>query len=76
LNERTLYHGTDATVVDGICVQNFDWRLCGKNATAFGQGSYFAVNASYSDNYTVPDPNGYHYMFIAKVLAGNYTLVK
>ncbi|XP_066933775.1 uncharacterized protein [Clytia hemisphaerica] len=73
LNELELYHGTDAAVVDGICKQNFDWRLNGKNATAFGQGSYFAKEASYSLTYTRPDSNKLRYMFLAKVLAGRST---
>ncbi|XP_066911705.1 protein mono-ADP-ribosyltransferase PARP11-like [Clytia hemisphaerica] len=73
VNELELYHGTDATVVDGICKQNFDWRLNGKNATMFGQGSYFATQASYSLNFTRPDSNKIRYMFVAKVLAGRYT---
>uniref|UniRef100_A0A7M5WWV7 Poly [ADP-ribose] polymerase n=2 Tax=Clytia hemisphaerica TaxID=252671 RepID=A0A7M5WWV7_9CNID len=73
VNELELYHGTDAAVVDGICKQNFDWRLNGKNATMFGQGSYFATQASYSRNFTRPDSNKIKYMFVAKVLAGRYT---
>ena len=75
VNELSLYHGTDHSVVDGICAQNFDWRLCGKNATVYGQGSYFAKNAWYSHNYTSPDINNQRYMFVAQVLAGQYTKV-
>lgn len=75
VNELSLYHGTDPSVVNGICAQNFDWRLCGKNATAYGQGSYFAKNASYSHNYTTPDTNNLRYMFVAQVLVGKYTRV-
>ena len=37
--ERRLFHGTDKNVVNAICRENFDWRVCGKNATAFGQGN-------------------------------------
>ena len=73
LNEFTLYHGTSASVIDGICVQNFDWRLNGVNATMYGQGSYFAKDASYSLRYTKPDAHNIRYMFLAKVLAGKYT---
>ena len=75
LNELSLYHGTCATVIDGICVQNFDWRLNGAHATAYGQGSYFATTSSYSLGYTKPDSNNIRYMFLAKVLAGKYTQV-
>ena len=56
INERLLYHGSDANVVDAICAQNFDWRLSGKHGTMYGQGSYFARDASYSNKYSLPDP--------------------
>lgn len=52
VNEQQLYHGTDSSVVDAICKKGFDWRVCGKNGTMYGQGTYFAVNASYSHQYT------------------------
>lgn len=52
VNEQQLYHGTDTSVVDAICKKGFDWRVCGKNGTMYGQGTYFAVNASYSHQYT------------------------
>ncbi|XP_019646028.1 PREDICTED: poly [ADP-ribose] polymerase 12-like [Branchiostoma belcheri] len=74
VDERTLFHGTEPDIVDGICRQNFDWRLCGKNATAFGQGSYFAVQASYSHRYTSPDTKGSHFIFLANVLVGSHTV--
>ena len=41
VNEQLLYHGTDASVVDAICRKGFDWRVCGKNGTLYGQGSCF-----------------------------------
>ncbi|KAK3101992.1 hypothetical protein FSP39_007965 [Pinctada imbricata] len=52
VSERTLFHGTNASVVDAICKKGFDWRMCGKHGTMYGQGSYFAVNSSYSHQYT------------------------
>lgn len=75
MNEVLLYHGTTKDVVPQICQQNFDWRLSGKNATAYGQGSYFAKHASYSDSYAKPDCNSYRYMFLVEVLVGKYTMV-
>ena len=39
LNETMLFHGTGSSYVDAICKNNFDWRLCGKHGTAFGQGT-------------------------------------
>lgn len=74
MNERHLFHGTSQDVVDGICKHNFDPRVCGKHATMFGQGSYFARKASYSHNFSKRSPKGIHYMFLAKVLTGKYTV--
>lgn len=41
---------------------------------AYGDGVYFAVNAAYSANpaYSVPDSQGLQYMFLCKVLVGEY----
>lgn len=74
LNERHLFHGTSQDVVEGICKHNFDPRVCGKHATMFGQGSYFARKAVYSHNFSKRSPNGVHYMFLAKVLTGKFTV--
>ena len=76
VDERQLYHGTEYAIISSICAQNFDWRLCGKNATAYGQGSYFARDASYSHSYTTDDDNGVRYMFVANVLVGRFTQVR
>ena len=73
VNEKRLFHGTSSSSVEAICKENFDWRLNGKNATVYGQGSYFAVDASYSHGYAKEDRNGSRFMFLAKVLAGSYT---
>ena len=73
LNEKRLFHGTSPETVEAICKQNFDWRLHGKNATMYGEGSYFALNASYSDAYAKEDANSCRFMFVAKVLVGSYT---
>ncbi|XP_028818854.1 protein mono-ADP-ribosyltransferase TIPARP [Denticeps clupeoides] len=74
LNERHLFHGTSQDVVEGICKHNFDPRVCGKHATMFGQGSYFARKAVYSHNFSKRSPKGVHYMFLAKVLTGKFTV--
>ena len=74
LEERSLFHGTDSyDTCDGICTNNFDFRLSGKNATVYGKGSYFAVSAKYSHSYT---KGPVHLMFQAKVLIGSYTTGK
>ena len=72
-NEKRLFHGTSPENVEAICRQNFDWRLHGKNATVYGEGSYFALNASYSDTYAKEDENSCRFMFVAKVLVGSYS---
>ncbi|XP_048837682.1 protein mono-ADP-ribosyltransferase TIPARP [Brienomyrus brachyistius] len=74
LNERHLFHGTSQDVVDGICKHNFDPRVCGKHATMFGQGSYFARKAVYSHNFSKRSAKGVHFMFLAKVLTGRVTV--
>lgn len=74
--ERTLYHGTNESSVKEICVHGFNRSFCGKNATVYGQGVYFAVNSalSISDQYSPPNADGHKYIFVAKVLTGDYTL--
>ena len=74
IDERSLFHGTDTLdICRGICINNFDFRKSGKNATAYGEGSYFARDASYSHNYTKASESGERYMFRAKVLVGKFT---
>ncbi|KAJ8334239.1 hypothetical protein SKAU_G00398780 [Synaphobranchus kaupii] len=73
--ERTLYHGTSETSVKEICVHGFNRSFCGKNATVYGQGVYFAVNSSVSvsDQYSPPNADGHKYVFVTKVLTGDFT---
>ncbi|XP_054487221.2 protein mono-ADP-ribosyltransferase PARP12 isoform X1 [Agelaius phoeniceus] len=72
-DERFLFHGTSKKDIDAICQQNFDWRICGLHGTVYGKGSYFARDASYSDNYCGADSNT-KTMFLARVLVGEFTL--
>nr|XP_058939986.1 protein mono-ADP-ribosyltransferase TIPARP-like [Pocillopora verrucosa] len=72
--EKLLFHGTTPDVVDAICKHNFDHRLRGKNGTQYGEGSYFAVDASYSNNYSSDDGEKTRYMFLASVLTGESKL--
>ena len=74
-NEKWLFHGSISTVINDICAQNLDWRLCGCNGTSYGKGTYFARDASYSDKYSKPDSCEKKYMFIAQVLVGQFTTV-
>ncbi|XP_069820308.1 protein mono-ADP-ribosyltransferase PARP12-like isoform X2 [Dendropsophus ebraccatus] len=71
VNERQLFHGTKSDL-DAICNQNFDWRICGTNGTAYGKGSYFARDAAYSDRYSRTDSSVCD-MFVARVLVGEST---
>ncbi|XP_076013272.1 protein mono-ADP-ribosyltransferase PARP10 [Genypterus blacodes] len=73
--ERTLYHGTSETSVKEICIHGFNRSFCGKNATAFGQGVYFAINSALSvqDQYSPPNLDGNKFVFVSKVLTGDYT---
>merc|ERR1712167_489021 len=45
---RWLFHGTDQDTVPKITQQGFNRSFCGKNATAYGKGVYFARDSEYS----------------------------
>ncbi|CAG2243958.1 unnamed protein product [Mytilus edulis] len=74
-NELKLWHGTAMEAVDSINTYGFNRSYCGKNAVAYGNGVYFAVNPTYSAQaqYARPDPNGNKRMYMCKVLVGEYT---
>lgn len=44
-------------------------------ATVYGQGVYFAVNSALSvqDQYSPPNADGYKFIFVSKVLTGDFT---
>ncbi len=75
-NELLLFHGTDAETVPKIIRNSFNRSYCGKNATVYGQGVYFARSASYSasDTYSKPGPDGNKQMFLCRVCVGEYCL--
>ncbi|XP_071133739.1 protein mono-ADP-ribosyltransferase PARP14-like [Mytilus edulis] len=75
-NENSLWHGFAKDAMDSINRFGFNRGYCGKNATAYGDGVYFARDASYSvrDTYSVPDSNGNKRMYLCKVLTGEYTI--
>ncbi|XP_056621652.1 protein mono-ADP-ribosyltransferase PARP12-like isoform X2 [Triplophysa dalaica] len=70
--QRQLFHGTNEDLIDPICEQNFDWRVCGSHGTLYGKGSYFARDASYSDKY-IKSRTNQKKMFLAQVLVGEFT---
>ncbi|KAF7706609.1 protein mono-ADP-ribosyltransferase PARP14-like [Silurus meridionalis] len=73
--EKVLYHGTTADACNSIMHSNFNRRFAGQNATMYGLGTYFALNASYSANptYSVPATDGTQLMFVTLVLTGHCT---
>ncbi|NWH50637.1 PAR14 polymerase, partial [Fregata magnificens] len=74
-NERLLFHGTSKESLTLINNQGFNRSYAGMHAANFGNGTYFAVNASYSasDTYSKPDAHGKKYMYLARVLVGEYS---
>uniref|UniRef100_A0A8C3TNA9 Poly [ADP-ribose] polymerase n=1 Tax=Catharus ustulatus TaxID=91951 RepID=A0A8C3TNA9_CATUS len=77
-NERLLFHGTSQESLTFINDHGFNRSYAGMHAANFGNGTYFAVNANYSahDIYSKPDANGKKYMYLARVLVGEYSLGK
>ncbi|XP_034548949.1 protein mono-ADP-ribosyltransferase PARP14-like isoform X2 [Notolabrus celidotus] len=73
-NEKRLFHGTGADSIDLINTHGFNRSHAGKHAAMFGNGTYFAVDPSYSaQGYATPDTNGHKRMYLAKVLVGDHT---
>ncbi|XP_041378353.1 protein mono-ADP-ribosyltransferase PARP11-like [Gigantopelta aegis] len=71
VKEKQLFHGTEdnVTVIRGICHNNVDFRLSGKNGSVYGDGAYFARDAKYSHSYT---KGPVRFMFLSRVLVGQY----
>ena len=71
INEMQLFHGTrnnDPKLIYSS-EEGFDMRFCASGM--WGQANYFAVNASYSDNYShTCAMSGNQQMFLASVLTG------
>nr|XP_054494541.1 protein mono-ADP-ribosyltransferase PARP10 isoform X3 [Agelaius phoeniceus] len=72
--ERVLFHGTTKASSCEICLHGFNRSFCGKNATLYGCGVYFAARAAISarDRYSPPSANGTKFIFVAKVLTGEF----
>ena len=70
INEKELFHGTrrnnPSNIYEGE--DGFDMRFC--QSGMWGLANYFAVNASYSHNYSYTSGNG-RQMFLVKVLTGD-----
>ncbi|KAM6944682.1 protein mono-ADP-ribosyltransferase PARP14-like [Lycodopsis pacificus] len=73
-NERMLFHGTAASSIDLINKQGFNRSYAGAHGAMFGNGSYFAVDPSYSaQRYAQPDAKGEKRMYLSRVLVGDFT---
>ncbi|XP_032422915.1 protein mono-ADP-ribosyltransferase PARP14-like isoform X3 [Xiphophorus hellerii] len=74
-NDKRLFHGTSEDTVPIINESGFNRSYAGKNAACYGKGSYFAVKANYSaqDTYSKPNANGEKFMYVCRVLTGDYT---
>merc|ERR1712226_482762 len=61
-------------VMDKIMQQGFNRSFCGKNATVYGKGVYFARDAAYSayPTYSVPDSKGNQFIMACRVIVGEY----
>ncbi|XP_041344191.1 protein mono-ADP-ribosyltransferase PARP10-like [Pyrgilauda ruficollis] len=72
--ERVLFHGTTKASSCEICLHGFNRSFCGKNATLYGRGVYFAARAAISarDRYSPPGADGAKFIFMAKVLTGEF----
>ena len=73
-----LFHGCRPDVVPKIVEQGFNRSFCGRNATVYGKGVYFARDASYSAlrRYSTPDAHGHQHIFACRVVVGEYCLGK
>ncbi|XP_023866715.1 protein mono-ADP-ribosyltransferase PARP15-like isoform X1 [Salvelinus sp. IW2-2015] len=74
INERRLFHATSYTTIEHINNNGFNRSYAGQNAALYGNGTYFAVNASYSadDKFSEPDSKGRKLMYLCRVLTGYF----
>ncbi|XP_018424405.1 PREDICTED: zinc finger CCCH-type antiviral protein 1-like [Nanorana parkeri] len=68
VDERQLFYGTNFVKVTTICMNNFDWNVQDTHAPLYGQGNYFARDASYAHKYSPDFSMGTRTMFVARVL--------
>ncbi|XP_030317296.1 zinc finger CCCH-type antiviral protein 1 isoform X2 [Calypte anna] len=71
VTEKLLFHGTNSSFVETICIHNFDWRICGNSEITYGRGNYFSRDASYSHG-SCQSAGKTNTMFVARVLVGDY----
>lgn len=68
INELQLFHGTSEDAINSISSGGFDPTY--NKTSAYGLGTYFAKNASYSFSYMKPNKAGISFMFYCDVLLG------
>uniref|UniRef100_A0A671LYU6 Poly [ADP-ribose] polymerase n=1 Tax=Sinocyclocheilus anshuiensis TaxID=1608454 RepID=A0A671LYU6_9TELE len=72
-NEKRLFHGTGPDKTDQINNHGFNRSFAGMHAM-YGNGTYFAVDPSYSaQGYSAPDAKGHKRMYLVRVLVGDFT---
>jgi len=69
INEVQFFHGTREENITSIAQGGFDPAY--NIGSAYGKGTYFAKNASYSQAYMVPNNEGISFMFLCDVLMGS-----
>jgi poly [ADP-ribose] polymerase 10/14/15 len=69
-----LFHGTTEATSAKIRVDGFNRSFCGKNATLYGRGVYFARDISYSarDQYSTASVAGRKHIFACRVVTGHH----
>jgi hypothetical protein len=66
--ELLLYHGTREVFAENIIKYGFDPTI--NSRSAYGKGSYFALNASYSREFAPPASDDVSFMLLCNVLVG------
>ncbi|XP_051767291.1 protein mono-ADP-ribosyltransferase PARP14 isoform X24 [Ctenopharyngodon idella] len=73
-NEKRLFHGTGPDKTDQINHHGFNRSFSGMHGAIYGNGTYFAVDPSYSARgYSNPYVRGVKRMYLARVLVGDFT---
>ena len=72
--EMDLFHGTSSANIKNI--MNYGFKKEYNKVSAYGLGTYFAKNASYSKDYTNVDHNQISYVFICTVLIGECEIAR
>lgn len=73
INEKLLFHGSRTTSPRSIAssLKGVDFRYSSRvRSLMWGTGAYFAVKASYSDNYAHPVEGGLKELILVRVLTG------